>query len=148
MYKRQSPKSATSPTFSVVVATELVAVMQGASDAYVRNSPIPTISTAVSGGTAPYTYVLNGTLPPGLSFSKTSGQITGTPTVAGQFGGLSVTATDTNGYVADTSPFAINVADPLVISGTPPRGVAGSAYTFTFGAAGGQQPYSLSLIHI
>ncbi|MDE4914868.1 putative Ig domain-containing protein [Methylobacterium sp. 092160098-2] len=140
-----SPKSATSPAFSVVVATELVAVVQGASDAYVRNSPIPTISTAVSGGTAPYTYALNGTLPPGLSFSTANGRITGTPTVAGQFGGLSVTATDANGYVAQTSAFSINVADPLVISGIPPRGVAGSAYSFTFGAAGGQQPYSFSL---
>jgi hypothetical protein len=140
-----SPKSATSPTFSVVVATELNAIVMGANDAYVRNSPIPTISTAVSGGTAPYTYALNGTLPPGLSFSTTNGQITGTPTVAGQFGGLSVTATDANGYVAETAAFAIKVADPLVISGIPPRGVAGSAYSFTFGAAGGQQPYSFSL---
>ncbi|WP_408902873.1 putative Ig domain-containing protein [Methylobacterium radiotolerans] len=140
-----SPKSATSPTFSVVVATELVAVVQGANDAYVRNSPIPTISTAVSGGTAPYTYALNGTVPPGLSFSNANGRITGTPTVAGQFGGLSVTATDANGYVVETSPFSINVADPLVISGTPPRGAAGSAYSFTFGAAGGQQPYSFSI---
>ncbi|MGU3658394.1 putative Ig domain-containing protein [Methylobacterium fujisawaense] len=140
-----SPKSATSPAFSVVVATELVAVVQGASDAYVRNSPIPTISTAVSGGTAPYTYALNGTVPPGLSFSTTSGKITGTPTVAGQFGGLSVTASDANGYVAETAPFAINVADPLVISGTPPRGVAGSPYSFTFSAAGGQQPYAFTL---
>jgi hypothetical protein len=88
---------------------------------------------------------LNGDLPPGLSFSTTNGQITGTPTVAGQFGGLSVTATDANGYVVQTAAFAINVADPLVISGIPPRGVAGSGYTFTFGAAGGQQPYSFSL---
>ncbi|MGU3603802.1 putative Ig domain-containing protein [Methylobacterium brachiatum] len=140
-----APKSATSPTFSVVVATELNAIVLGANDAYVRNQPIPTISTAVSGGTAPYTYALNGTVPPGLSFSTANGQITGTPTVAGQFGGLSVTATDANGYVAQTSAFSINVADPLVVSGTPPRGVAGSAYSFTFGAAGGQQPYSFSL---
>ncbi|WP_408903604.1 putative Ig domain-containing protein [Methylobacterium radiotolerans] len=140
-----SPKSATSPAFSVVVATELNAIVLGANNAYVRNQPIPTISTAVSGGTAPYTYALNGTVPPGLSFSTTNGQITGSPTVAGQFGGLSITATDANGYVAETAAFAINVADPLVISGIPPRGVAGSAYSFTFGAAGGQQPYSFSL---
>jgi hypothetical protein len=140
-----SPKSATSPAFSVVVATELFAIVLGANDAYVRNQPIPTIATSVSGGTAPYTYALNGDLPPGLSFSTTNGQITGTPTVAGQFGGLSVTATDANGYVVQTAAFAINVADPLVISGIPPRGVAGSAYSFTFGAAGGQQPYSFSL---
>ncbi|MGU3404523.1 beta strand repeat-containing protein [Methylobacterium brachiatum] len=140
-----NPKSATSPAFSVVVATELNAIVLGGNDAYVRNQLIPTISTAVSGGTAPYTYALNGTLPPGLSFSTANGQITGTPTVAGQFGGLSVTATDANGYVADSGSFSINVADPLMISGIPPRGIAGSAYSFTFGAAGGQQPYSFSL---
>ena len=141
-----TPRTATSATFSVTVASELVAVVQGASDAYVRNSPIPTISTAASGGTGPYGYALDGTLPPGLSFSTSSGQITGGPTVSGQYGGLSVTATDANGYVAQTAPFAINVADPLVVSGTPPRGVAGSAYSFAFGVAGGQQPYSFSLV--
>jgi Putative Ig domain len=39
-----------------------------------------------SGGSAPYAWtVASGQLPPGLSLDRTSGQITGTPTQAGQF---------------------------------------------------------------
>ena len=141
-----TPRTATSAAFSVVVAAGLSAVVQGASDAYQRNSPIATVSTAVSGGTSPYSYALNGTLPPGLSFATATGRITGTPTVAGRYSGLSVVATDANGYTAETSPFAMVVADPLTISGTPPRGVAGSSYSFAFAAAGGTSPYAFKLV--
>lgn len=141
-----TPRTATSASFSVVVAAGLTAVVQGASDAYQRNSPIATLSTAVSGGTAPYSYALGGTLPPGLSFATTTGRITGTPTVAGRYAGLSVVATDANGYTAETAPFAMVVADPLTVSGIPPRGVAGSSYSFAFAAAGGSSPYAFKLV--
>jgi hypothetical protein len=141
-----TPRTATSATFTVVVAAGLSAVVQGASDAYQRNSPIATVSTAVSGGTAPYSYSLGGTLPPGLSFASSTGRITGTPTVAGRFAGLSVVATDANGYTAETAPFAMVVADPLTVSGTPPRGVAGSSYSFAFAAGGGASPYAFKLV--
>ncbi|PQA58562.1 beta strand repeat-containing protein [Siphonobacter curvatus] len=46
-----------------------------------------------TGGTAPYTYVVNN-LPPGLTFNPTTRQITGTPTQAGTFDNITVTVTD------------------------------------------------------
>lgn len=52
-------------------------------------------SVTASGGTAPYTYtVSSGALPSGLSLNASSGQITGTPTVAGTYS-FTINATDT-----------------------------------------------------
>jgi len=50
-----------------------------------------------SGGTAPYTYAVVGTLPTGLTINTTTGAVTGTPTASGSF---SITVTDANGTVA------------------------------------------------
>ena len=59
--------------------------------------PYSEVLTA-SGGTAPYTFLLSGSLPPGLSFTPTSptATISGTPTTAGCFP-FTVTVTDANG---------------------------------------------------
>ncbi|HXA19198.1 MAG TPA: IPTL-CTERM sorting domain-containing protein [Thermoanaerobaculia bacterium] len=59
--------------------------------------PYSEVITA-SGGTAPYTFVVAGTLPPGLtpSTTQTTLTISGTPTTAGCFP-FTVTATDANG---------------------------------------------------
>lgn len=51
---------------------------------------------AASGGVAPYTYALTGTLPTGLSLNAATGAITGVPTTAGIFN-FTITATDSNG---------------------------------------------------
>jgi hypothetical protein len=50
-----------------------------------------------SGGTAPYTYAVVGTLPTGLTINTTTGAVTGTPTASGSF---PITVTDANGTVA------------------------------------------------
>ncbi len=56
------------------------------------NSPAP----AVSGGTAPYTFSVTGTLPGGLTLNTTTGAITGTPTATGTF---TLQVKDANGVV-------------------------------------------------
>jgi hypothetical protein len=48
-----------------------------------------------SGGTAPYTYSVSGTLPTGLSLNTGTGAITGTPTAVGVFSFI-ITARDAN----------------------------------------------------
>jgi secreted trypsin-like serine protease len=58
-----------------------------------------TLNNSASGGTPPYTWSATG-LPPGLSISSSTGQVTGTPTTAGSYG---VTITATGGGSGSTS---------------------------------------------
>lgn len=68
---------------------------------------------AVTGGTAPYTYVASN-LPPGLIFNTATREINGTPTLGGTFA-ISLTATDATGNVVNTDyNLIVNVSQPLV----------------------------------
>ncbi len=71
-----------------------------------------TLSTAsiFSGGTLPYTYSVEGTLPPGLSINASTGQITGVPTLIVNATGIAVRATDASGLSALSNTFSINIA--------------------------------------
>jgi gliding motility-associated-like protein len=72
---------------------------------------------AVTGGTAPYTYLATG-LPPGLNFNTATREITGTPTLGGTFT-ISLTATDANGNKATTAyNLAVTVNAPVVAAAT------------------------------
>ena len=65
---------------------------------------------AVSGGTAPYSYAHSGTaLPAGLTFSNSTGAITGSPTAGGNASGIVITVTDSAGQTASQT-IAISVA--------------------------------------
>ncbi|MEE1943797.1 putative Ig domain-containing protein [Pedobacter sp. KR3-3] len=88
--------------------------------------PYPTQTLpAVSGGTAPYTYVATN-LPPGLSFNTTTREITGTPTQGGTYT-LSLTATDANGNKVNTDyTITVGVNQPVVASATICSGSATS----------------------
>ena len=59
----------------------------------------------VTGGTAPYTFSVVGTLPAGLTLNTSTGAVTGTPTASGSF---SIKVTDKNG-VAATGTCAITI---------------------------------------
>lgn len=52
---------------------------------------------SVSGGSGTKAFSLSGTLPAGLSFSSTTGAITGTPTAVGTASDLAIAVTDTSG---------------------------------------------------
>ncbi|MCF7751004.1 putative Ig domain-containing protein [Bacillus subtilis subsp. subtilis] len=106
---------------------------------------------SASGGVAPYTYVLAGTVPTGLSFAPATGVLSGTPSQPGTFN-FSVTATDsTTGTAAPYSTqhsYTLAVAAPaiVIVPATLPAGRAGTAYTQTLSSSGGVAPYTYQVI--
>src|SRR5450755_4317017 len=80
---------AASPTSHQSTGQLAVSVPVGAAEVGVAYNAVP----SVSGGTAPYTFVLyGGSLPPGVHLNPQTGSITGVPLVSGNYGfSLSVT---------------------------------------------------------
>lgn len=71
--------------------------------------------TAVTGGTAPYTYeVQSGTLPAGLALNATTGVVSGTPTTVQTAANVVFRVKDANGVAAlTTSSVSYEVTDPV-----------------------------------
>ncbi|MFC5569283.1 putative Ig domain-containing protein [Lysobacter yangpyeongensis] len=104
-------------------------------------------SFGAAGGVAPYSFSLvSGALPVGMSLSS-AGVFSGTPTTAGTFN-FTVRATDANGFTGDQAYTLVISAPTINISPAAlPDGVAGTAYSQSFGATtGGVAPYSFSLV--
>ena len=71
-----------------------------------NNSPMNTMSPTHTGGGPVTSYALTGTLPNGLQFSTSSGNVSGTPSGASASGGfVSYTVTATNGTGSTTTTF-------------------------------------------
>ena len=78
----------------------------------VVNTPLaPTSTVTTEYGYGAVTYSLNGTLPAGLVFQATTGNIYGTATAQVKVEGLTVTATDALGDTATSAPFTVEVLD-------------------------------------
>jgi hypothetical protein len=76
-----------------------------------------TFTPTVTNGTSAFAYSLfGGALPTGLSFSTSTGVISGTPTVNGTTGGLIIAVTDANGLSATTPSLSITVANAVAPS--------------------------------
>jgi hypothetical protein len=107
-------------------------------------------SLTATGGTMPYSWSLfSGTLPAGLSLNATSGQISGTPTVAGSYP-LIVKVTDSSAPVQSatkslTITVSAAVAPVQITTSSVPSGQTGTAYSTSLTAAGGTTPYSWSI---
>lgn len=69
---------------------------------------------SASGGTAPYTYSVSGSLPAGLSLNSSTGVISGTPTTVQTASGLVLVVTDANGVMDSGSAFSIDVASSSI----------------------------------
>lgn len=68
------------------------------------------LSSYFGGGLTPFAYSLaSGTLPSGVTVDPDTGEVTGTPTVSGTFGGIVVKATDTGDNEASTNAFAVRL---------------------------------------
>ena len=102
-------------------------------------------SVTASGGTAPYTYALVGTLPAGLSLNTSTGAITGMPTAAGTFN-FSINASDSLGRFG-TRAYSIVINPTMTIApASLPATTQGVAYSQTVTASGGTgaKTYSVS----
>jgi hypothetical protein len=102
----------------------------------------PSQSFTASGGSAPYTFNLSGTLPAGLTFA--GGTLSGTPTQTGTFT-IVVIATGTDGF-AGAMCYTLTVNCP-VISLSPsslPNSTVNASYSQTITASGGSAPYTFA----
>ncbi len=111
---------------------------------------VPYSQTFTAGGSpGPYTYVLTGALPAGVTFSGNT--LSGTPTAPGSYP-ITVTATDTS-LTGAGAPFSIvqnytlNVPAPAIViaPATLPNTTAGLSYTQTLSASGGAAPYTFAV---
>ena len=104
------------------------------------------------GGVGTYTWALKSPVPPGMTFDKNHGQLTGTPTQLGVYT-LTPQVTDSNGTVA-SKDLTFTVEGVLLITcnscaaGTSelPYGNPGVPYTATLSATGGKAPLSWCVI--
>lgn len=131
-------------TFTITVGTGLAITT---SPALPNGAPgiAYTQTLAAVGGTPPYTWtVVGGSLPAGVNLS-TNGVLSGTPSAAGSFS-FQVRVTD-SAAANTTQTFTLNIGTGLTITTgtTLPNAVIGQAYSQTFSAVGGTQPYIWTL---
>ena len=99
----------------------------------------------VTGGSAPYSYSIVGTLPAGLTLNTSTGEISGTPTAAGTF---AVKVTDADGNSSTSCNITIN--GPLSVTcaavNTGEVGVVFNSGPMT--VSGGTAPYTYSIVGV
>ncbi|AMR34376.1 hypothetical protein A0256_24430 [Mucilaginibacter sp. PAMC 26640] len=77
----------------------------------------------------PIGYSISATLPAGLTFNNTNGQITGTPTATSAATNYIVTASNIYGSSSTTINITVNPAAPVITYTTPQTYIAGTAIT-------------------
>jgi hypothetical protein len=102
---------------------------------------------AATGGTGAKSFVLSGSLPPGLSLAA-DGTISGVPEGPAGSAEFTVTVTDSGSPAeTDSEDFTLTIAEPLVAdAGDPPLAQVGVAYSHTVAVSGGIPPYTFELV--
>jgi len=104
---------------------------------------------SANGGTSPYNWsVISGSLPTGLTLAASAAQVSGTPSVAGNYS-FTLQVTDSSSPVQTaTQAYSVNIAanPPVITTTSLADAVQNSAYTSTLAATGGVPPYSWSLV--
>lgn len=128
-------------TVTIIVSAALRIVTEALEDAVVRAPYNATLQAA--GGTAPYTFTLEGLLPQGLALSA-AGVITGTP-AAPATNTFTIRVTDAQ-RATTTRQFTLVTRAALAISTAQlPRAIRGEPYGVQIAAEGGVAPYEFSL---
>jgi hypothetical protein len=106
-------------------------------------------SLEASGGKSPYAWSLaTGSLPPGLTLSASTGEISGSPTTVGTYA-FTVRVSDAGEPARnDTQALSIAVSAAAGLAVTTvslPEGTRGAAYSATLAASGGVPPYAWTI---
>jgi hypothetical protein len=110
-------------------------------------TPVNSPAITVSGGVAPFTFSVVGTLPPGLTLNASTGAITGTPTASGSFSVKVVDSTSVSG--TNTCPFTVNlpVTGPIMsCPGLNSFEVNQPVNSPAIAVTGGTGPYTFSVV--
>jgi hypothetical protein len=142
-------QSATSNPLTIIVGMGPLGVINTGDQPNGQTGVNYTLQLLGTGGTAPYTWSLNGgQLPPGLSLTTGNGRITGKPTDVGSWI-FTIKITDSlNGTaVSDTLRIAVQ-AGPLSVTttGDLTGGQVSVDYSYQLQAAGGRPAYAWSLL--
>jgi hypothetical protein len=127
-------------TLVLDVVTPLAATAPTFADAEVGQALKPATVTA-TGGRSPYTWVLTGSTPPGVTFDPTTGSISGTPTAAGSFP-IQLSVKDVYGTTATLNPVLIVKAKVSVKTLKLPPTKVGKTYRALLRTAGGVGPFT------
>ncbi|MCC6195593.1 MAG: autotransporter domain-containing protein [Burkholderiales bacterium] len=104
----------------------------------------PATQVTASGGTAPYVFSVQGSLPPGLSLSA-SGLVSGTPTTANPSASFTIVATDSTSATGSRAYTIVIGAAPIVVSpASLPPATVGVPYAQSFSATGGSGTFAFS----
>ncbi len=108
------------------------------------------VGSSVGGGSASFTWTI-ANQPAWLNINFTTGLLTGTPTTAGNYPNVIITATDRNFAVASkTLPLKVNVAPAITAPATLPGWAVGAVYPSTTmsatGGTGGPGSYTWSAV--
>jgi len=135
-----SNRAAATAAFTLTVNPALTITSATLPSCTVAAKCSPTIP--VSGGTAPFTYVLSaGALPAGLTLNAATGQISGTPSAAG-VSSFTIQVTDSNGATTSQQyKLAVNPPPTITTTSPLPAGTVNMSYTVTLQASGGTPPY-------
>ncbi len=135
-----TPAQTSSKSFTIDVTTVITITTGSIPDAVVGSGYATTL--VASGGTTPYTWsVISGALPAGITLDPTTGEISGTPTAAGN-STFTIKVKDLSSpFQTDTKTLTLHVAGLLAISSTTlANGVLSSPYSATLNSTGGTAP--------